>query len=204
MFCDGCGTAVQPGQTFCSRCGKQIVGPVTGDAAPVRASSGARPFARNYLACDFRVQHYRRSGGLHPRQHIVCSPARTRRARGTNCVFASLAECDWRLRAGKGSLRIHCRMGIVAARTLGSDPHPRPWLHLAIPHTLWHGCRCVYALGSAACAVARGVRRHGCRAHGRIVPRSFHSLVLSGIVLGPSALLSNAVTGVTVLPRLGL
>jgi hypothetical protein len=29
MFCDGCGTAVQPGQGFCSRCGKQIVGPVT-------------------------------------------------------------------------------------------------------------------------------------------------------------------------------
>jgi hypothetical protein len=29
MFCDGCGTAVQPGQTFCSRCGKQVVGPVT-------------------------------------------------------------------------------------------------------------------------------------------------------------------------------
>ncbi|MGB2603593.1 MAG: zinc ribbon domain-containing protein [Candidatus Sulfotelmatobacter sp.] len=28
MFCDGCGAAVQPGQTFCSRCGKQIVGPV--------------------------------------------------------------------------------------------------------------------------------------------------------------------------------
>jgi len=27
MF-DGCGTAVQPGQAFCSRCGKQIVGPV--------------------------------------------------------------------------------------------------------------------------------------------------------------------------------
>ena len=29
MFCDACGTAVQPGQTFCSRCGKQIVGPVS-------------------------------------------------------------------------------------------------------------------------------------------------------------------------------
>jgi hypothetical protein len=28
MFCDGCGTTVQPGQAFCSRCGKQIVGPV--------------------------------------------------------------------------------------------------------------------------------------------------------------------------------
>ena len=34
MFCDGCGTAVQPGQTFCSRCGKQIVGTVTSMAQP--------------------------------------------------------------------------------------------------------------------------------------------------------------------------
>lgn len=29
MFCDGCGTAVESGQGFCSRCGKQIVGTVT-------------------------------------------------------------------------------------------------------------------------------------------------------------------------------
>jgi hypothetical protein len=29
MFCDGCGAAVQPGQAFCGRCGKQIVGPVS-------------------------------------------------------------------------------------------------------------------------------------------------------------------------------
>jgi len=29
MFCDGCGSAVQPGQWFCSKCGKQIVGPVS-------------------------------------------------------------------------------------------------------------------------------------------------------------------------------
>jgi len=29
MFCDGCGAAVQPGQAFCSKCGKQILGPVT-------------------------------------------------------------------------------------------------------------------------------------------------------------------------------
>jgi hypothetical protein len=28
MFCDGCGTAVQPGQSFCSKCGKPIVGSV--------------------------------------------------------------------------------------------------------------------------------------------------------------------------------
>jgi len=36
MFCDGCGAAVQPGQEFCSRCGKQIIGPVS----PVYARPG--------------------------------------------------------------------------------------------------------------------------------------------------------------------
>jgi hypothetical protein len=34
MFCDGCGTAVQPGQGFCSHCGKQVLGPVM--AMPLR------------------------------------------------------------------------------------------------------------------------------------------------------------------------
>jgi hypothetical protein len=29
MFCDACGGAVQAGQSFCSRCGKEIIGPVT-------------------------------------------------------------------------------------------------------------------------------------------------------------------------------
>jgi hypothetical protein len=29
MFCDGCGAPVQPGQGFCSRCGKEIVGSLT-------------------------------------------------------------------------------------------------------------------------------------------------------------------------------
>lgn len=28
MFCDGCGAAVQPGQAFCGKCGKQILGPI--------------------------------------------------------------------------------------------------------------------------------------------------------------------------------
>jgi hypothetical protein len=28
MFCDGCGIAVQPGQGYCSKCGKQILGPI--------------------------------------------------------------------------------------------------------------------------------------------------------------------------------
>jgi hypothetical protein len=29
MYCDGCGAVMQAGQVFCSRCGKQVLGPVT-------------------------------------------------------------------------------------------------------------------------------------------------------------------------------
>lgn len=29
MFCDACGAALQPGQGYCTRCGKQVIGPVT-------------------------------------------------------------------------------------------------------------------------------------------------------------------------------
>lgn len=36
MFCDGCGTAVQPGQAFCSSCGKQIVGTIAPNPQPGR------------------------------------------------------------------------------------------------------------------------------------------------------------------------
>jgi hypothetical protein len=37
MFCDGCGTALQPGQLFCARCGKQVVGPVAAVHPPIPA-----------------------------------------------------------------------------------------------------------------------------------------------------------------------
>ena len=40
MFCDGCGTGVQPGQAFCSKCGKQIVGPVTAMQQPAGRVKG--------------------------------------------------------------------------------------------------------------------------------------------------------------------
>lgn len=29
MFCDGCGSKLQPGQAYCSGCGKQVVGPAS-------------------------------------------------------------------------------------------------------------------------------------------------------------------------------
>ena len=35
MFCDSCGATFYPGQTYCARCGKAIIGPVTAEAGRV-------------------------------------------------------------------------------------------------------------------------------------------------------------------------
>jgi hypothetical protein len=51
MFCDGCGLAVQPGQAFCSKCGKQIVGPVSMmQAMPGRVQNHAHLLGILWLA----------------------------------------------------------------------------------------------------------------------------------------------------------
>ncbi|MFZ0733310.1 MAG: zinc ribbon domain-containing protein [Candidatus Sulfotelmatobacter sp.] len=51
MFCDGCGTVVQPGQAFCSKCGKQIIGPVSfSQPRPGRVQEHARLVALFWLA----------------------------------------------------------------------------------------------------------------------------------------------------------
>ncbi len=39
MYCDACGTAVQPGQGFCSRCGKEIIGPIASPQGRRRVQS---------------------------------------------------------------------------------------------------------------------------------------------------------------------
>jgi hypothetical protein len=35
MFCDSCGIALQPGQGYCTRCGKQVIGPVVAGSGRV-------------------------------------------------------------------------------------------------------------------------------------------------------------------------
>lgn len=51
MFCDGCGTVVQPGQAFCSKCGKQIIGPVSfSQPRPGRVQAHVRLVALFWLA----------------------------------------------------------------------------------------------------------------------------------------------------------
>jgi hypothetical protein len=51
MFCDGCGTAVQAGQRFCSNCGKQIIGPVSiAQPRPGRVQGHVRLLALFWIA----------------------------------------------------------------------------------------------------------------------------------------------------------
>jgi hypothetical protein len=50
MFCDGCGTEVQPGQGFCSKCGKQIVGTIAPRALPGKVQRHVHLLAILWLA----------------------------------------------------------------------------------------------------------------------------------------------------------
>jgi len=51
MFCDGCGTPVQAGQEYCSKCGKHIVGPVSFmQPRPGRVQEHVRLLALFWLA----------------------------------------------------------------------------------------------------------------------------------------------------------
>jgi len=51
MFCDGCGAAVQPGQAFCNKCGKQIVGSIAVmQPRPGRVQGHVRLLALFWLA----------------------------------------------------------------------------------------------------------------------------------------------------------
>jgi hypothetical protein len=50
MFCDGCGAPVQPGQAFCSKCGKQIVGTIALPPTPGRVQRHLHLLAILWLA----------------------------------------------------------------------------------------------------------------------------------------------------------
>jgi len=61
MFCDACGTAVQPGQAFCSKCGKQIIGPIAAaQPQPGRVQSHAQLVALLW----FVLSSFNAVGGL--------------------------------------------------------------------------------------------------------------------------------------------
>ena len=111
---------VQPGQAFCSRCGKQIVGPVT--AMQQRRRAGARgtficwgfsgsPSPRSTPSAA--VILYVLANTLFAHLHEMGAPE------APTAIPASAAECAQHFHPGQGGLRIHCWLGTDAARALG-------------------------------------------------------------------------------------
>jgi len=159
MFCDGCGSAVQPGQAFCSRCGKQVVGPVTVmQMLPGRVQGHVHLLGIVWLAIG--VQYHRRRGALYSRQHTVCSSARTRGAGGAHQFSASTVECGRHFCSGQGSLRVHRRMGLAAARTVGSHYRSGSGFHRVVQHSLRYGRRRLHSVGLIARAIGTRIWRH--------------------------------------------
>ncbi len=69
MFCDACGTVVQPGQAFCSKCGKQIVGSIAvAGPLPGRVQSHAHLLGILWLA----ISAFNTLGGV-----VLCVLANT-------------------------------------------------------------------------------------------------------------------------------
>ncbi len=86
MFCDGCGASVQTGQAFCSRCGKQTIGPVTAiQPRPGRVQEHVHLLGILWLA----ISAFNTIGGVILfilAKHVVCSFQRHGRARSSYCV----------------------------------------------------------------------------------------------------------------------
>jgi hypothetical protein len=121
MFCDRCGGAVQPGQVFCSKCGKPIVGPVAVmQSIPGRVSQHVQLLGILWLA----MSAFNAVGGV-----ILLVLA--------NTLFAHLVpefagDCAGIHRSGQGVVRILRRVGIDAARALGACGRAGAGVRLAI------------------------------------------------------------------------
>jgi len=68
MYCGHCGTQVQEGQKFCSRCGRPVAGPAAAPAVPSAAASASPPSAAGYGAVP-PVTGYAASP---PRPRVAC------------------------------------------------------------------------------------------------------------------------------------
>ena len=154
MFCDGCGAAVQSGQAFCSKCGKQIVGPIS--LMQPRPGAGARSFAQSVLAGAVSFQHHRRHRSVRRGQYGACAQGG---ARGRSAgVSDSALERSRDSAAGQGCFRIYRGMGIIAARALGSGRRSRPGVrYIVYQHSVRNGARHLYDVGSAARGIGAGI-----------------------------------------------
>ena len=84
MFCDSCGVALQAGQGYCTRCGKQVIGPVSAGSGRVARHTHLLgilwiAYSALSLLCGVaviavsRFMHFR-FGGMPPEAPIFVAP----------------------------------------------------------------------------------------------------------------------------------
>jgi hypothetical protein len=154
MFCDKCGATLQADQRFCSRCGKEVAGPLLGFPRRNRVREHVRLLGILWLAlsaldglmavASYIVANTVFNLGTHPERPAFLHP------------FLSL-YCNGRDRKSFCGI---CRgLGFAATRTLGAHArcHTRVCFAL-LQHPLRHRPRHLHALGAAASRVRRRVR----------------------------------------------
>ena len=159
MFCDGCGTVVQPGQAFCSKCGKQIVGPISFmQPRPGRVQEHVRFIGLLWLA----FSAFNTIGGV--ALYVVANtilvhrytPGTRKRPSG---VSYPAVEHDCDLIAGQSGSRIPGRLGLVAARAMGARARSRAGICFSVhQHPIRDRARHLHDVGTAARGFGAGVR----------------------------------------------
>ena len=158
MFCDACGTAVQAGQAFCSRCGKQIVGPTSlMQPLPGRVQEHVRLLGILWLA----LSAFNTIGGI-----ILYVVANTLFAHVKELGAPEAAASFLRpllsvvaiLLLAKAALRILCRLGPVTSRTLRTHHRSCPGLHFHVhQHSVRNGAGDLHHVGLAAAGFRAGI-----------------------------------------------
>ena len=176
MLCDGCGTAVQPGQAFCSRCGKQVVGPVT--AFQPRRSRvqehvhllGILWLAVSALTTIGAVVLFIIAKTLSPHLHEMGAPPEM--PTKFLHVFLSVIALFVLVKAAAGFIT---GWGLLHREPWGAGSGAGYGIYLAVQYSVRHGGGRIYHVGSIAGCSATGVRRPG------RVPRCMRAAALGSI-----------------------
>ena len=177
MFCDGCGAAVQPGQAYCSGCGKQIVGVIRAmQMTRGRVAEHVQLLGILWLA----ISAINAVGGvvLYIVANTIFAPGRG----GEGQAFLHpLLSHPWDIRPGKIGSGIYRRLWLDAARRMGPRAGAAIGLHFAVQYSLRYGDRRLHDLGAAArSAQSRNTKRwsHPGRPHSFFFSKKFSGVAL--------------------------
>ena len=156
MFCDGCGAAVQSGQAFCSKCGKQIVGPISlMQPRPGRVREHVRLLSLFWLA----LSAFNTIGGI--ALYVVANTVLVHKAAqegGPPAFLTPLLSAVAILLLAKAAFGFIAGWGLLQHEHWGSGRRSRPGVrYIVYQHSVRNGARHLYDVGSAARGIGAGI-----------------------------------------------